>query len=64
MITWHARVYKLRNTALPSLTGPTGVSPEHAGALRVGGGEIPPATRQIGHGVRSSVEEERTPLPR
>ena len=33
MITWHARVYKLRNTALPPLTGPIGVSPEHAGAL-------------------------------
>jgi hypothetical protein len=33
MITWHARAYKLRNTALPPLTGPIGVSPEHAGAL-------------------------------
>src|SRR5487761_1541452 len=38
MITWHARVYKLRNTALPPLTGPIGVSPEHAGALSGGHG--------------------------
>jgi hypothetical protein len=33
MITWHARVYNLRNTALPPHTAQTWVSPEHAGAL-------------------------------
>ena len=33
MITWHARVYKLRNTALPPHTAQNWASPEHAGAL-------------------------------
>jgi hypothetical protein len=33
MITWHARVYNLRNTALPPRTAQNWASQEHAGAL-------------------------------
>jgi hypothetical protein len=33
MITWHARVYNLRNTAPPPHTAQNWVSPERAGAL-------------------------------